>query len=254
VAEERWTDTSGVRIRYLDNDPSDPVGLPIVFSPGVADDAGDYLATLSYFSPRRVIAVDVRGRGRSEAPAEGYTVDRLADDLQAAVEAAGFERFHLMTFSRGTPTALSLAFRDPSRVASIAIGDYRAVEIQLNSAFVEHQWASTWRGRPMAQLLQRHVLEEIVRDSRARELWDDLGALGLPVLVARGERPGSLVDDAAEAHYRRSVPGVEVVTIPGAAHDLFRPDRLAYPTAVAEFVVRRVEALSPASSLEPPAR
>jgi pimeloyl-ACP methyl ester carboxylesterase len=248
VTQERWTETSGLRIRYLDNDPADPVGIPIVFSPGIADDAGDYDAMLSYFSPRRVIAVDVRGRGGSDAPPVGYTVDLLADDLGAAIDAAGIERFHLMTFSRGTPTALTIAFRDPTRVASIAIGDYRAVEIQLNTAFVDHQWSSTWRGRPMPQLIPRHALEEIARDSRPRQLRDELGALGLPVLVARGDQPGCLVDDAAVGQYRLSVPGVEIVVIPGASHDLFRPERLGYPKAVTEFIGRRVENASSVES------
>ena len=238
MTTERWTNASGVRIHYLDNDPSPSTGLPVVFSPGVVDDAVDYVGMLSFFSPRRVLVVDVRGRGKSEAPPEGYTVDHLADDLHAAIREAGLERFHLMTFSRGTPTAFRVAFREPGRVASLAIGDYRAAEIGLPPAFVDHQWGLSWRGRPMPERVPRHVLEGVQRDSRARQHWDDLGSLGIPVLVAYGTGSGTIVDEEAVTRYRQSVPGVQIATIPDAGHDLFRPDRLAYPRLVAEFVAR----------------
>jgi pimeloyl-ACP methyl ester carboxylesterase len=82
------------------------------------------------------------------------------------------------------------------------------------------------------------VLDGIQDDSEGRELWDDVGALGIPVLVARGSEGGILTDDHIE-RYRKAVPDVEVVMIPGAAHDLFRPDRTAYPRAVQEFIERR---------------
>jgi pimeloyl-ACP methyl ester carboxylesterase len=238
VATQHFTQASGVRIRYLDNDPPLPTGLPIVFSPGVVDDADEYREMLSFFLPRRALVVDVRGRGKSEAPADGYTVDDLADDLLAAVRDAGIERFHLMTFSRGTPTAFAVAFRHPEQVASISIGDYMAAEIALAPSFVEFQWASRWRGRPMPERVQRHVLEGIARDSRARDHWEDLAALGIPVMVAHGTETGSLVGDDALARYRSSVSGAEVVAVPDAGHDLFRPDRLAYPRLVADFVSR----------------
>lgn len=34
------------------------------------------------------------------------------------------------------------------------------------------------------------------------------------------------------------IPGVETITIPGASHDLFRPDRFAYPKAILAFQQR----------------
>jgi len=45
--------------------------------------------------------------------------------------------------------------------------------------------------------------------------------------------------DAAVARYRSARPDIEIVVIPGASHDVFRPDRTAYPAAVAEWIARR---------------
>jgi hypothetical protein len=41
------------------------------------------------------------------------------------------------------------------------------------------------------------------------------------------------------ARYRSARPDVEVVVIPGSTHDVFRPDRTAYPAAVAAWIARR---------------
>jgi hypothetical protein len=55
-------------------------------------------------------------------------------------------------------------------------------------------------------------------------------------------RPGStrgILDDESISRYRSVRPDVEVVTVPDAPHDIFRPDRLYYPRAVASFLDRR---------------
>jgi pimeloyl-ACP methyl ester carboxylesterase len=237
VIEEHWTTSGGARIRYLDNRPQAASGLPILFSPGVTDFADEYLAMLEFMAPRRVVVAEVRGRGRSDAPPAGYAVTDQADDLEAVVHHAGIERLHLMTFSRGTSSGLTLALRDPGRVASVSIGDYLAVELAMPPEWPEHHWSMRWRGRPMPERVGLHVLRGIQRASIARQLWADVAALGVPVLVARGSE-GGLVTDRAEARYREAMPWVEVVTVEGAGHDLFRPDRLRYPSFIADFLAR----------------
>jgi pimeloyl-ACP methyl ester carboxylesterase len=154
------------------------------------------------------------------------------------LEAGGIGPFHLMTFSRGTTPGLELAFSLSGRVRTISIGDYLPAEIALPTGFTEQMWTAGWRGLPNPTRVRRHVLAGIQGASRSRELWSELAALAVPVLVARGSE-GGIVDDDRAAAYRASVPGVEIVTIPGSGHDLFRPSRTAYPRAVLEFIARR---------------
>jgi pimeloyl-ACP methyl ester carboxylesterase len=235
---ERWSGRSGPRIRYLDNAPIEPVGLPILFSPGLSDFADEYVEMLEFFAPRRVLVVEVRGRGRSEAPPSGYAVADHAADLEAVLDEEAIDRFHLMTFSRGTSWGLQLAFGQPDRVASVSIGDYGAVEVALTGELIDGQHRSRFRGRPMSERIARPVLDRLAADSTARELWDDLAGVPCPLLVARPGATGILGDELV-ARYRAVRPDVEVVTVPDAPHDLFRPDRLYYPRAVAHFLHRR---------------
>jgi non-heme chloroperoxidase len=239
----RWTARSGPRIRYLDNAPVDEVGLPILFCPGLSDIADEYVEVLELFVPRRVLVVEVRGRGRSEAPTSGYAVGDHVSDLGAVLDEEGIERFHLVTFSRGTSWGLQLALADPRRVASISIGDYRAAEVALGGDFAERQLRTRFRGRPLSERIPRHVLEQLAAESKDHELWGELASLPCPLLVARPGGSGGILTDELVARYREVRPDVEVVVVPDAPHDLFRPDRLHYPRAIADFLARRCPGL-----------
>jgi pimeloyl-ACP methyl ester carboxylesterase len=123
----------------------------------------------------------------------------------------------------------------------MAIADYRAVEVRLAPTFADRQWKTRFRGRPMSERLQKHVLEEVASASVARDLWDVLRTLRGPLLVARAGGPGSVLDDEAVHRYLAVRPDAELVVVPDAPHDVFRPDRLFYPRVVAAFL-DRVEA------------
>jgi pimeloyl-ACP methyl ester carboxylesterase len=235
--KEHFVDNDGVRIRYLDWAPDDAVGVAVVFVPGLVDVVDDYQEAFVDFD-RRVLVVELRGRGRSDAPAEDYSAEAQATDVEAVVEAAGVGPFHLMTFSRGTTPGLLFALRTDREVLSASIGDYPASEIGLPRDFVDRMWEGRWRGTPNSERVQHHALVGIQASSQPRDLWDDVGGMGVPVLVARGG-DGSFVDDAAADRYRAAIPGVEIVDIPDSGHDIFRPSRTAYPRAVLDFIARR---------------
>jgi pimeloyl-ACP methyl ester carboxylesterase len=91
----------------------------------------------------------------------------------------------------------------------------------------------------MRDRLEPHVIAEVLAASVDRDLFDGVAAAGRPVLVATGTEPGCLLDDETLDEWRRRVPGTEIAVIDGAAHDLFRPDRLAFPKIVHDFIVRR---------------
>ena len=66
----------------------------------------------------------------------------------------------------------------------------------------------------MPERIARHVIEGIQAQAQSREMWTDLAALGVPVLVARGSEGGLVTDDHVD-RYRQMVPDVEVVSIRG---------------------------------------
>src|SRR6476659_8733100 len=66
-----------------------------------------------------VIAVDQRGIGLSDKPADGYDIGTLAADLVALMEALGHERFAMYGTDTGMPIAYALAADHPERLSRL---------------------------------------------------------------------------------------------------------------------------------------
>lgn len=71
----------------------------------------------------RVLRYDVRGHGRSQAPAAGYTWEEYAADLGDLLDHLGHRQAHLVGISMGGGIALQLAAESPQRVSSLTLVD-----------------------------------------------------------------------------------------------------------------------------------
>jgi pimeloyl-ACP methyl ester carboxylesterase len=70
----------------------------------------------------------------------------------------------------------------------------------------------------------------------AASFWDVLDGLQVPVLLARGMRPQSVVDDADEAELLRRVPGARVVRFDEAGHSIQGDMPVELATTIDAFV------------------
>ncbi|WP_194472385.1 alpha/beta fold hydrolase [Bradyrhizobium sp. CCBAU 51753] len=74
----------------------------------------------------RVLALDSRGHGQSEAPRGPYTMDDLVADAVAAFDHLGIAQAHVIGVSQGGMTALGLGVRHPDRILSLCVIAARA--------------------------------------------------------------------------------------------------------------------------------
>lgn len=95
-----------------------------------------YAAQLS--TRYRVTLFDMRGHGRSEMPADGYSPQNLARDLQALLDHLGIEKAHFLAHSYGGVVTLNMACFDPDRVASLVLADTHISVARREGA--EHVW------------------------------------------------------------------------------------------------------------------
>ncbi|MCB0997630.1 MAG: alpha/beta fold hydrolase [Acidimicrobiales bacterium] len=223
---EKFANNQGVRLHYLDSGGLDSGGQgePALFVPGFGEEAAEHTAVIEALAPRRTLVVDLRGRGRSDAPASGYSLAEHIADMEAIVAAAGVERVHLASYSRGTSYALGWATRHPEQVASLTIGDYPARQIKPPAWFAEKAPTRDWRGRPIVERMSAPAIAALIGEAVDIELWDRLDALDCPVLLIRGGAPGAIVDDALEARYRDHLGDLTVECFEDSAHDLWDPD------------------------------
>jgi pimeloyl-ACP methyl ester carboxylesterase len=210
----------------------------VLVVPGWAEAAREYVWLLDALAPRRVVVADLRGRGDSDAPADGYSFEHHVGDLAAIARAAVLERPVLVAFSRGSSYALGYALDHEDDVRGLVVGDYHARHVQLPPEFPAWQDQMLVRGTPASERVPAHVIMRVQADSREVPMWDRLAAATFPVLLVRGGRRGALVDDDVEAQYRAARPDIAVATIAGAGHDLWSRDPEAYLGVLRPFLAR----------------
>jgi len=71
----------------------------------------------------RVIAYDLRGRGDSDKPETGYSLQIHCDDLLGLLDRFGFKKVVILGHSLGAHIALRFAVRFPKRVAKLVLVD-----------------------------------------------------------------------------------------------------------------------------------
>lgn len=134
-----WVDGGAGRLRVSDGGTGAPT---IVFVHGLGGDYTVWDAQVAHLRARhRVVAFDQRGHGESTpAAAGGYTVDALADDLEAVSRALDLGPIVLVGHSMGGGVISTYAGRHPQQVVGLvyldAIGDLAAIPREEVDPFV----------------------------------------------------------------------------------------------------------------------
>jgi pimeloyl-ACP methyl ester carboxylesterase len=102
--------------------------IPVLCLPGLSRNTRDFNAIASFLRSRghRVIALDYRGRGRSDWDSDwrNYALPVEEKDIDAAIEHLALDRFALFGTSRGGLHALAMSARYPSsRMAAVIFND-----------------------------------------------------------------------------------------------------------------------------------
>ncbi|WP_216892471.1 alpha/beta fold hydrolase [Nocardia alni] len=232
-----FVDNAEVRLHVLDNGRRS-AAPPAVVIPGMGEYADEYAWLLDRLGDRRVLVIDLRGRGRSDTPGTGYTWEDHIGDLRAVITSLDLEQPILVAFSRGSSYALGYALHHPGQVSGLVVGDYHARHVGLRPEFAEQQLRSEIRGVPVASRMPERAVRGVVAQSREVPLWDRLRELRCPVLVIRGTRRGRIVTDELAQRWQTSLPTVEIATVPGAGHDLWSRDPDSYLAALIPFLNR----------------
>ncbi|MER6787481.1 alpha/beta hydrolase [Streptomyces sp. NPDC000658] len=187
-----------------------------------------------------VVMYDLRGHGRSERPARGYTLDHNIDDLEALLDRLAVTGpVHLVGNSYGGTIAFGFAARRPERAASVSLIESEpataAWAVKLGGILdrvvteLAHnepdaiRWISAHRGHNTARLAKGAA--RLARDTTlgrdipaSRVLTEDqIAAVRCPVLGVYGGD-----SDLAELAPRLEsvLPDCRTVVIPGHEHSV----------------------------------
>ncbi|MGO4301361.1 alpha/beta hydrolase [Leifsonia sp. RAF41] len=101
----------------------DAPGLPVLALHGITANHLSWQLVASALPDTRVIAPDLRGRGRSGELPGPFTLNDLADDLAGMLDALGVERAVVAGHSMGAFVAVRFAERHPERVVRLVLVD-----------------------------------------------------------------------------------------------------------------------------------
>lgn len=109
----RWVEARGLRFHVAEAGQGDDVVLCLHGWPQHWYEWRHLLPALA--DRHRVLALDLRGFGWSDAPADGYEKESLADDVLAVLDALGLERVKLVGHDWGGWIGFLLCLREPDR-------------------------------------------------------------------------------------------------------------------------------------------
>ncbi len=189
-----------------------------------------------------VICPDFRGHGLSEVSRDPVTVEALADDVMAVVEALRVAEFHLAGISIGGLVAQCVAAALQARVRTLTLLDSnivslapqmwrdRATKVRAEGlAAIEEAVVSRWTtpggrhsdaGRGLAMMFARTPAEGYAAGCDALAVADCrqcAANLTMPVTVAVGEHDEATPPQAGQA-LAAAIVGARFEIIRGAAH------------------------------------
>src|SRR5690242_11508551 len=119
----QFVNANGIRLAYW-HWPGRPGAPALLCLPHLTGHKGAFSDLGAALSPDYgVYALDLRGRGESDQPAEGYGFAYHAADVLACADAWGLPRFGLIGHSFGATAASYLAVLRPERVSALALLD-----------------------------------------------------------------------------------------------------------------------------------
>lgn len=136
MTHEQFIDGPQGRL-YLEDGGSGSA-TPVLFVHGNGANLTQWRAQLDHVRrTRRAVAFDLRGMGKSDpARNHDYSVDAMADDVQAVADALGLRRFVIAGHSYGGSVVAQYAAKHPERVAGVVFAD-AAGQVHMDPAAAE---------------------------------------------------------------------------------------------------------------------
>ncbi|MFQ5472338.1 MAG: alpha/beta fold hydrolase [Dehalococcoidia bacterium] len=244
-----FASVDGVNLYYEQHGDA---GEHLVFVHGYTGDTSDWLHQVAEFATsHRVLVLDNRGHGKSEAPSDrgAYGVERMTADLAELTDQLGIDRYHLVGHSMGGTIAQELALQSPERLLSLTLHDtsysFSARKAHpAMTAWIENRFriAETQGMRAVAEMKfplppPPHMPEERIKETTERlarmsvdafiGAWQGLAAwegtaerahaIAAPTLVVYGDQDAAPITKGS-AKLADMIPNAQLQPIPECGH------------------------------------
>jgi len=251
-----FADSNGVKIYY----ETSGEGLPFVWVHANPFDHNLLIYQVAHFSTfYKMIALDIRGYGRSDKPTTPFSLRDMADDVLAVCRAEGVEEAIIGGVSVGSGIALLLGLDHPDMFRAVIlvggssggggriqdrIDGYTADVSTYHQKHIEELVAPGFAETKLGSYLLNIFLErnpwlsgesiaQIFRARAGTDMTLRLAEMTVPLLVINGEHDLSLEGGKKTA---RLTPGAVHKVLPGTGHACCIEDPAGFDELVAEFL------------------
>ncbi len=218
----------------------------------------------------RVIFYDRRGAGKSETPAEGYSLEIYAEDLHSLLLQFDVTQAHILGSSAGGPIAMQFALDHPEMTESLVLINtmsyYQEAERTVRqqeleqilvcqassgdtaaaATALETRWHGLSRREPArVQALLETSQEHLDGIAKTLQSYLDIGSslesrlaeLTMPTLIVHGDAD-SRIPLPCGRQLQNSISSAELYIIPGAEHGLLSNESRAVRNLIFQFLER----------------
>lgn len=258
IAFRRVQLPSGVRLQYAERGPAD--GPAVLMLHGYSDSWFSFSRVMPLLpAGMRLIALDQRGHGDSDRPAAGYSMDDLARDAIALLDALQIERATVIGHSMGSFVARRMAAIAPARVSSLVLAGAglragsESIEgmkpmVEKLSDPVDVEFIREFQLSTIARPVPPEFLERVISESRKlnANVWKQIytGMTGYrgeeaqitcPTLVIGGDKD-AVFSTAEQEALAQAIDGASIVIVPGIGHALHWEDPERFASEVRAFL------------------
>lgn len=267
---DRFVTIGGLRIHYLDwGGAGSESRQPLILLHGIGKIARSFDPIVPSFLGRyRVIAMDMRGHGDSDwHPQAAYLVEDYVKDLEGLVAQLGLRDIVLWGNSTGGRVAQVFAGLHPELTAAVIVEDVgperpKEISARRGQRMAREQagWASidellgqlkteyprtpestlrliavhNSKQRPDGRIVLKRD-PNIEKGFVPTEIWRFVKAVRAPIIYVLGGR-STIVPAETQEELRRTLPQVEIVTMPGLGHYPNEEDRAGFVAIVNRFL------------------
>jgi pimeloyl-ACP methyl ester carboxylesterase len=232
---------NGIQINVLDRGRGEP---NLVFLHYWGGSSRTWTEVIDQLATRhRSIALDHRGWGESDAPAQGYGISDLAKDAQGVITALKLSRYLIVGHSMGGKVAQLLASRRPTGLAGLVLvapsppgptvlsdeqreALLHAYDSRESVAYVRD---SILTALPLTDVQKQRVMEDSLRGApAAKRAWptqamledirSDARLINVPTLVLSGEHDQVDPTSRLRDEVLPCIAGSQLQVLPGTGH------------------------------------
>ena len=217
---ENFADNNWVNIYYIDNGIKNSTKTPLLICPDLCECAADYIKLINKFIDRRCIALSFRGRGISDSPKTGYTLEAHIEDINVVVKECGLEKFCILGIGRGVSYELGYSILNPEKLKGIIISEYPPLHKEMLNSLEES--IEIYNNKYNLLSINYEVLKRISEDSKNVDFRNDLQNITCPSLILKGILENSLLSNNDIADYVNNLnsKSITIEKFDNAGHDI----------------------------------